>query len=86
MIAQNIQQQPGTVKVILAENQPQYTPLPALHDPTEKTFLTEWALSDEERAQIAAGGVVRLWVWGHFPPVAVEVIAVDARIPLEPVQ
>lgn len=86
MIPQNMQAYEGTRKIILAEYQTEYTPLPALRDPVEGTFLTEWAFTDEERALIAAGGVLRFWVWGMvFQPVVLQVVPVEEKLPLEPV-
>lgn len=87
MIAQNIRQQPRTLKIILAENQPEYEPLPALQDPVAGTFLTEWAFTEEERKIIAAGGVLRMWVWGRqFQPIALMILPAAEKLELEPVQ
>lgn len=65
----------GTRAITFAKDQPEYTPLPALVYPDGKV-LTEWTFTDEERAAIARGENVRLWVWtfGHpLQPVALEV-------------
>lgn len=86
MIPQNIRVCEGTTKIILAESQPEFTPLPALRRHADGVFLTEWAFTDEERALIAAGGVLRFWVWGNvFPPVALQVVSVEGKLPLESV-
>lgn len=88
MIPINMQAQPGTQKIILAESQPEYTPLPALYYPEAGYVLTEWEPTPEERAILAAGGVVRLWTWTFgqpFQPVALEVKREAERLPLEPV-
>jgi hypothetical protein len=61
--------------VIYAKDQPEYIPLPALIYPDGK-ILTEWSLSEEERARILRGETIRLWVWTFgqpLQPVALEV-------------
>jgi hypothetical protein len=57
--------EPCTVALI-AKDQPEYIPLPALVFPDGK-IMTEWVLTEEERQRIADGENVRLWVWtfGH---------------------
>ena len=52
----------GTTLVVIAKDQPEYIPLPALVYPDGK-ILTEWKPTEEERALIAAGENIRLWVW-----------------------
>jgi hypothetical protein len=52
----------GTRAVVFAANQPQYQLLPALVFPDGKV-LTEWAFSDAERALVARGENLRLWIW-----------------------
>lgn len=87
MIPQNMQALAGRDKLILAEYQTDYTPLPALYDPVEHNFLTEWVFTPEEREIIAAGGVLRLWQFGaRFQPVALEIVPERDRLPLEPTQ
>jgi hypothetical protein len=71
---------PGTRAVVFAEHQPEYTPLPALVFPDGKV-LTEWTFSDEERAAVARGENLRLWIWTHgqlLQPVALALT--DERI------
>lgn len=46
-------------RVVYAEDQEEYEPLPALVEP-DGTVHTLWALTDEERAALAAGGYVSL--------------------------
>ena len=61
--------------VIIAKDQPQYDPLPALVFNDGK-ILTEWTLTEEERSRLIAGENIRLWIWscGHpLQPVALEV-------------
>lgn len=57
---------PGTHPVIFAKDQPEYDPLPALVLP-DGAVLTEWELSEEERAAVTRGENIRLWIWpcGH---------------------
>lgn len=44
----------------------------------ERVMASVWTLSDDERAKIAAGGMVELMVWGAgHPPVALAVITSD---------
>jgi hypothetical protein len=65
----------GTRAVVFAKDQPEYIPLPALVFPDGKV-LTEWAPSDTERAAIARGENIRLWIWPFgqpLQPVALDV-------------
>jgi hypothetical protein len=65
----------GTQLVVFAKDQAEYTPLPALVFPDGKV-LTEWSFSEEERAAIARGENLRLWIWTFgrlLQPVALEV-------------
>lgn len=65
MIAVEQLEAEGTRAVVFAEHQPEYIPLPALVYPDGKV-LTEWAFTEEERALIARGENLRLWIWkGH---------------------
>lgn len=54
----------GSTAVTFAKDQPQYDPLPALVF-QDGAVLTEWELSEEERAAILAGENIRLWIWLH---------------------
>lgn len=91
MIAQNVKEQPGFRKVVLAEHQEDmYDPLPALVEQGtfERRVVTEWALTPEEIATLQAGGVIRmtqLCFDQQFHPVQMDVKAADERLPLEPV-
>jgi len=50
-------------EVVYAKDQPEYTPLPALR--TERSLVTRWKLSDEERRKIAEGSDLFIAVM-HF--------------------
>lgn len=41
----------------------------------QRVCISRWSPTTEERAALAAGADVLLWVWGWQPPVAVGVIA-----------
>lgn len=58
---------PGTRAITFARDQPEYQPLPALLYEDGKV-LTEWAFSEEERAAIAKGENLRLWIWTFGRP------------------
>lgn len=62
---------------IYGANQPQYMPLPARTlDGPEAIVITEWQLTEEERALIAAGENIRLSVmtWGEkLQPLKLEI-------------
>lgn len=65
----------GAQRVVFAKDQPEYIPLPALVFP-DGTILTEWQPSEEERAAIARGENIRLWIWTcgrTLQPVALDV-------------
>jgi hypothetical protein len=66
----------GATLIVIAKDQPEYIPLPALVFPDGKV-LTEWSLSEEERAAIARGENLRLWVW-VFPRRCAHCGAVEA--------
>lgn len=53
----------GVQKMVLAEHQPQYEPLPGLFYSREGYVLTEWVLEAEELAKLQAGGRVRLFTY-----------------------
>lgn len=52
----------GATLVTFAKDQPGVRPLPALLFDDEK-ILTEWTFTEDERARIARGENLRLWVW-----------------------
>jgi hypothetical protein len=65
----------GSRAVVIAKDQPEYLPLPALVFADGK-ILTEWCFTEEERAAIARGENIRLWVWTFgkaLQPVMLEV-------------
>jgi hypothetical protein len=66
-------------EVIYAEKQPEYSPLPALR--TEKSMLTRWHLSAEERAHIANGGdlFICCLTFGQPPYPILPIAATPAR-------
>ena len=55
---------PEPTFIEIAKNQPEYRTLPALVYQDGKV-LTEWRFTEEERAAIARGEDLRLWVWAH---------------------
>lgn len=57
----------GERLVHIAKDQPEYITLPAIVRP-DGIILTEWALSEEERAAIARGENIRLWIWTFGKP------------------
>lgn len=65
--------------VVLAKDQPEYDPLPALIFADGKV-MTEWKLTEAERDRILRGENIRLWIWtfGHpLQPIALEVTSED---------
>lgn len=65
----------GAQLVVFAKDQAEYVPLPALVFPDGKV-LTEWALTEDERAAIGRGENLRLWIWTFgrpLQPVALDV-------------
>lgn len=65
----------GAQVVVFAKNQPEYNPLPALVFPDGR-ICTEWAFTEDERALIARGENLRLWVWSFnrpLQPVALQI-------------
>ena len=52
----------GATAVVFATDQPQYQPLPALRF-ADSSVLTEWCFTEAERASIARGENLRLWIW-----------------------
>ena len=68
-------QDPQARYVVIAKDQPEYLPLPALIFADGKV-CTEWTLTEEERTLIAHGENIRLWIWRSdqpLQPVALEV-------------
>lgn len=52
----------GSREVIFGEQQPEYSPLPALLFDDGKVLI-EWTFTPEERAAIARGENLRHWIW-----------------------
>lgn len=78
----------GVTKMILAEHQPQYEPMPCLCYTRDGYVLTEWELTPEERDKIAAGGRLRLFTYTFgtpFQPVQLVAVGPDEMLPLETV-
>lgn len=70
----------GAVYVVFAKDQPEYIPLPA-NISADGSVETEWELSTEERAAIASGANLRLFVLTHFnalQPLRLEVVGVES--------
>jgi len=55
---------PGSesIEVVYAKDQPEYIPLPAVYveNANSRTVVSRWRLTDQERAEIAAGADVVL--------------------------
>lgn len=60
----HLAQDPEPRFIEIAKNQEEYQTLPALVYRDGKV-LTEWRLTEEERARLVAGETIRLWVWVH---------------------
>jgi hypothetical protein len=78
----HLEQDPEPRFVEIAKDQPEYLTLPALVY-TDGKILTEWKLSEEERARIAQGENIRLWVWVY--PVQCEACGAVRKGRLQPV-
>jgi len=77
----------GTTAILIAKDQAEYRPLPALVF-EDGRVLTEWQPSEDERLAIAQGENLRLWIWvfphrcaccglveaGKLQPVALDVM------------
>lgn len=57
----------GARVVIFVADQPEYQQLPALVFPDGKV-LREWCFTEEERAAVAKGENLRLWIWTFGRP------------------
>lgn len=68
----------GTTLVTFAKDQPEYIPLPALVYPDGKV-LTEWKPTEAERAAIAAGENIRLWIWTFGKPLQPVALTVTSE-------
>ena len=70
-------------EIILAKDQPQYEPLPALYtEGEEKRVITRWRFSDEEREEISKGAdlILEQLTFGYpFQPVALGVQLIEYR-------
>jgi hypothetical protein len=69
---------PGSeaIEVVLAKDQPEYLPLPAVYIEEPGRFVTRWRLSDEERQKVVEGGDViltQLTFGNPFHPVNLQV-------------
>lgn len=78
----------GVRKIVLAEHQPEYDPLPCLFYASEGYVLSEWAPTPEELAKLNAGGRLRLFTYTYgqpFQPVQLVAVGPDEMLPLETV-
>lgn len=64
--------------VVYGSGQSQYTPLPALVFDTGMV-LTEWTFSDAERAAIARGENLRLWLHTNGQPLSPMTLEVTSE-------
>lgn len=67
----------GTVKVIYAEHQPEYLPLPVIKFEDGKVY-SEWELTQEEILALKTGSRIRLWcmTFNHpLQPVSLEIVS-----------
>lgn len=75
-------------KIILAEHQLEYQPLPCLFVRDQGYVITEWQPNSEELAALVAGGRVRLWTYTFgqpFQPLQMVAVGPDEMLPLETV-
>ncbi len=74
---------PGSApfEIVLAEYQPEYTPLPVFRsETTGAPIISRWRLTDEERTKIVAGAdiVLQLCTFGApYPPTNLQVVMPD---------
>lgn len=71
---------PGSRAIVIAEHQPQYTPVPCVRTP-DCQVITRWQFTDEERAAIVRGEDLFLTILSSGPinPVILTVGPVDWR-------
>lgn len=65
----------GAQRIVFAEHQPEYEPLPAGVD-RQGLVLTEWELTADELERLVRGAHVRLWIYTfgrQLQPVQLEV-------------
>lgn len=90
MIPLNIKCPPGAEKdmvekLTLAEDQPEYIPVPALFDRENHTYMTWWKPTPEELQALQDGGAVLYCVHGRFPPMSMDVVRKEGVPELESV-
>lgn len=73
----------GSAAVVFGRDQPEYSPLPALVFP-DHTILVEYELDDEDRARLARGESLHLWI--YKPPHTCRRCGDQSHIPLQPVR
>jgi hypothetical protein len=66
---------PEPIFVEYAKTQPEYQTLPALVW-RDGRILTEWIFSEEERARVARGENLQLWIWTFGQPLQPVALAV----------
>jgi hypothetical protein len=57
------------LEIVVAKNQPEYEPLPALPVDDAQKIITRWRFSWRERLQVLFRGDLYLWVWTFRRPV-----------------
>ncbi len=80
--------QAGVRKIVLAEHQPEYDPLPCLVFPREGYVLSEWTPTPQELEALVAGGRVRLFTYTYgepFQPVQMVAVGPEEMLALETV-
>jgi hypothetical protein len=68
------------LEIVLAKDQPEYAPLPALPVDDGQKLITRWRFSWRERLQVLVRGDLYLWIWTFrraVQPVALEVSRPD---------
>jgi hypothetical protein len=65
--------------IVIAKDQPEYIPLPALVFPDGK-LVTEWTLTEEERTRLIRGENIRLWVWTFGQPLQPVMLEVTSEV------
>lgn len=63
-------------EITYAKDQPEYIPLPAVRSADGK-IVTRWTLTDAERAAIANGADIFLFVWTHNNPLQPVALDID---------
>lgn len=67
------------LEIVLAKDQPEYAPLPALPVDDAHKLITRWHLTWRERLQILFRGDLYLWIWTFGE--RVQPVALDTSVP-----